>query len=921
LQQVLNGQATPEDADELARHLETCGRCGETVDRLLEQDQLLELLGRGPKPPPENDSDTLRQLIGRLRQLGGQLSLAEADATTEDSASRHLGTETPLPDADPLPALDHTQADYLDLLTPAEEPGEIGRLGPYRVVRVLGAGGMGVVYQAQQSCPRRTVAVKMLLAGLHGPHRHRFRQEMAVIARLQHPNIVQIHEVGEHEERPYFTMEFADVGNLAQKLADRPLPAREAAQLVETLARAIQYAHEQGFVHRDLKPSNILLMRDGLAKISDFGLAKSLAAEEEATREYRTESGAILGTPGYMAPEQASGDAVGPAADVYALGVILYEALTGRPPFKAVTVLEILELVRSQEPVPPGRLQPGLPRDLETICLKCLHKAPARRYPSAGDLAEDLGRFLRGEPIRARPVSRRERVWKWARRKPALAALVAVSGLSLVGLVGGGLVHNAQLGAAVKQAEANAAEAQQQRSRADADYREARDTLERMLARLESQPVGAVPQLKELQRRLREDALAFYLKALDRADSADPMQRLDTATAFRRAADLQQVLGQREAAEASYQRAIALIEGLSVETRDASSTQILLAGCYQNLGTLVGSTGRSDETERHNRTALDILERLAQAQPDDPAVQNELAKAEHNRGATYQNTKPAEAEPHYDRAVAIRTALVRSHPQEERYQAELAEDHLNLGLIYHRTGRPTEAGRAYETAVGLPRPLVERHPPGGEYALSLAAACVNWVNLLKETGQLQAALQRASEGVDLAEGVLRLEPQHTVARQRVYASHGTRALVNEQLGHYSEAIRDWDRVIELSSEPVRSEQRAIRAADLVRAGEHGRAAAEAKTLAEMPKVSNEILYYLTGVYMLAIGSARSDRRLSSAEQAATVERYAVAAVALLGRLKAAGYFQSAERLKELRTDPDLQPLRGRADFQKLLSQQ
>jgi tetratricopeptide (TPR) repeat protein len=694
LQQVLQGQATPEVAEELACHLETCGRCGETVDRLLKQDQLVELLGRRPEIPPENESVTLQHLIGRLRQLGGQLLLADAEATTEDTSSRLLGAETPLPGASALPALDHTQPDYLDLLKPAEEPGEIGRLGPYRVVRVLGAGGMCVVYQAQQSSPRRTVAVKMLLAGLHGPHRHRFRQEMEVIARLQHPNIVQIHEVGEHEERPYFTMDFVDGGNLAQKLAERPLPAREAAQLVETLARAIQHAHEQGFVHRDLKPSNILLMRDGLAKISDFGLAKSLAPAEETTREYRTESGAILGTPGYMAPEQAAGDAVGPAADVYALGVILYEALTGRPPFKASTVLEVLEQVRSQEPVPPRRLQPGLPRDLETICLRCLHKEPARRYASAADLAGDLGRFLRGEPIQARPASRAERLSKWVRRKPALAALVMVSTLAALGLAVGLLWHDARLRDEMRRTAESETEAQRQRQRADADYRAARDTLNRMLERLEGPQVGKVPQLKELQRGLLEDALSFYQGILAAADSPDPAVRRDAAAACKRAAHIQQQLGRTEAAAENYRRVFELVEGLPPEVRDAPQSQTLLAGSYNNLGLLAQSAGRLDEAERQHRTALALNERLAQARPDDPAHQNDLAQSEQNLGVVCQLAKrPAEAEVQYRRAIEIRTALVRDYPDDARYQARLAGSYQNLGVMWMQDARRGGGGR------------------------------------------------------------------------------------------------------------------------------------------------------------------------------------------------------------------------------------
>jgi WD40 repeat protein len=264
----------------------------------------------------------------------------------------------------------------------------------------------------------------MILAGAHaGPaDLGRFRFEAEAIARLNHPNVVQIHEVGEQGGLPFLAMEYCDGGSLAKKLGGTPLPPREAARLLAALARAVQVAHDKGLVHRDLKPANVLLAADGTEKVTDFGLAKDLAASTA------TAPGAILGTPSYMAPELAGAGCgkVGPAADVYGLGAILYECLAGRPPFRGATPLDTLLQVREDEPVPPARLQRHVPRDLETICLKCLQKAPARRYASAGALADDLERFRRGEPVRARPVSAPVRAWRWCRREPALAALVLV---------------------------------------------------------------------------------------------------------------------------------------------------------------------------------------------------------------------------------------------------------------------------------------------------------------------------------------------------------------------------------------------------------------------------------------------------------------------------------------------------------------
>jgi hypothetical protein len=315
-----------------------------------------------------------------------------------------------------------------------------GRVGDYEILAEVGRGDMGVVYQARHVRLGRLVALKMLLGGCFADpdHRQRFRAEAGAVARLQHPHIVQLFEVGDYEGGeglpcPYFTLEFVAGGSLAQRLAGRPAPPRQAVAWLEPLARAVHYAHQQDIIHRDLKPSNILLTGDGQPKICDFGVAKLLAGSD-----LKTLSGKVVGTAEYMAPEQAEGKtAVEPATDVYALGAILYEMLTGRPPFKGTSTLDTLTQVRQVEPVPPRRLQPLVSRDLETICLTCLAKEPRKRYATALSLAEDLRRFQAGEPIIARPVSGWERAAKWCRRRPALAALTAtLVAVTLLGLAG-----------------------------------------------------------------------------------------------------------------------------------------------------------------------------------------------------------------------------------------------------------------------------------------------------------------------------------------------------------------------------------------------------------------------------------------------------------------------------------------------------
>jgi tetratricopeptide (TPR) repeat protein/tRNA A-37 threonylcarbamoyl transferase component Bud32 len=305
--------------------------------------------------------------------------------------------------------------------THAADTGPVANSVPgYEILAELGRGGMGVVYKARQRNLNRVVALKMILAGSHAgiEATARFLQEAETVARLKHPNIVSVYDFGSHDGKPYFSLEYLEGGSLADRLGGEPQPPAAAAQTLETLARAVHAAHELGIVHRDLKPANVLLAADGTPKIVDFGLAKQGDVGLTAT-------GDILGTPSYMAPEQATGatKAVGPAADIYALGAILYELLTGRPPFKGATVWDTVQMVVDAAPVAPSQFQPKVPRDLETICLKCLQKEPHRRYPSALALADDLHRFLGGEPISARPVGKVERIARFCRRKPLVASL------------------------------------------------------------------------------------------------------------------------------------------------------------------------------------------------------------------------------------------------------------------------------------------------------------------------------------------------------------------------------------------------------------------------------------------------------------------------------------------------------------------
>jgi tetratricopeptide (TPR) repeat protein len=562
----------------------------------------------------------------------------------------------------------------------------------YEILQELGRGGMGVVYKARHLRLQRLVALKMIPAGAHpGPMGlARFRTEAEAVAQLQHPNIVQIYETGEYEGRPYFSLEFVEGGSLEQHMRSRPTTPRAAAELVETLARTMDVAHQRGIVHRDLKPGNVLLAaasgnssvlrkeqlatdtslptdhwyRTTVPKIADFGLAKRVNSDSS-----QTVAGTVLGTPSYMAPEQAAGKIreVGPAADIYSLGAILYDLLAGRPPFKAGRPVDTIRLVLEQEPVPPRQLEPRVPRDLETICLKCLQKDPARRYARAGDLADDLRRFLEDEPIRARPTPAWERAWKWAKHRPAVVALLGVSAAAVVAVVLLIAWHNVSLRGQLDQARADERQARQREQEeregrrlsrlqneaqklfdearvaaAAGDWQGAHLHLTNALAAIGEEPgldevkEPARALLKQVEHELRVEAdrqasQARFKEFGERRDEAQflgtPYPGMDPAA-------------NQDAARAAVLRALA-VYGVSPEgdarpeldayLNDSQKAEIF-GDCYQLLLTLAeteaqSASGQAPGREQRLREALRLLERALHFGPP--------SRAYHLRRARY----------------------------------------------------------------------------------------------------------------------------------------------------------------------------------------------------------------------------------------------------------------------------------------------
>jgi tetratricopeptide (TPR) repeat protein/tRNA A-37 threonylcarbamoyl transferase component Bud32 len=743
----------------------------------------------------------------------------------------------------------------------------------YAILEELGRGGQGVVYKARQADLNRFVVLKMIRPGelAHPRELARFQAEARAVARLQHPNVVQIYEVGEVAGRPYLTLEYVEGWSLDRLLHGKPWLVRPAAELLQTLAHAVHYAHQCGIVHRDLKPGNVLIRNDGVVKVTDFGLARRLPKEDApnpnppkqtAEADRLTQSGAAVGTPSYMPPEQACGRSrdVGPLADVYALGAILYECLTGRPPFLAASWVETLHQVRFQDPVPPRHLQPRVPRDLETICLKCLEKEPGRRYASAADLADDLRRFLDGKPIVARAAPPWERAGKWVRRHPVGAfALLTATALVALGAWHVGTLQrlNEDLGrqtAAAREqrdlAQKNAAEAgrkreeaDQQRQRAETEKRNAQEQKARAEKNLRERIQGALrasavvgknqqllaPSLKKLRRRL----LQAYLNDFEdfvkqRAD--DPTLRAQQGHVYNEMARITSELGSQETALGYCRDATAIFhelvdwsrKGFSSDPLSAQSAQSAqssqhlqyradLAVCYFNRGIIESSLGRTDAAETAYQEALEIQEDLeirALTPPSSRDAKQALAATLDSLALLYaKDGHLRQAEQTYTRAVNLRDRLARSGLATPADRYCLAATLTNLGDLYRKMQRPTQAETSFNRALGLLQPLVDVDPQDADYRRALAAVHTNRGQLFRNTRRPKEAEADLCTSVENFERLLRDHPGVPVYKSdlvRAYQSLGN--LLRATEGRRADAIKAYESARVLSEELVAEKQ-------------------------------------------------------------------------------------------------------------------
>ena len=549
------------------------------------------------------------------------------------------------------------------------------QIAGYEILGVLGVGGMGVVYKARQPRLDRFVALKMIRGGVNARPEDlvRFEIEAKAVAAIEHSNFIRIFEIGEHEGLPYFSLEYLPGGTLAQKIGGKPQPFDEAAQMVETLARAMHVAHEHKVIHRDLKPTNILFAADGTLKIADFGLVKRL--EDDSGH---TSSGSILGTPSYMAPEQARGESgrVGPAADQYALGAILYELLTGRPPFQGTSVLDTLDMVRSREPVPPSQLQPKTPRDLETICLKCLEKDIARRYPDALALAEDLRKFRSGETITARPVSDVERVGRWCMRNKVLTGLISAIALLIMTVMVGlatSVVIFGQKNQALTQANSVADNARREAERKEkVAVAAARAANEQNRSAVEAH----VDMIVLLQRKLR-----FVPAIQDEREQLLDKASTRLAGAAKAMTDLRR--------------------DVDWAPQDEGHNWRSLARAHQAQGSLNLSRNQVKEAIAQFHQAEEIITKLSVAEPADQDVQVNLIRTKRQLGyVTMEQVDDTEgAQSYFNKAIELSRAGLARKPDSDVFKSELANSLGGLAISETRLGHLEKARDLYRQEI------------------------------------------------------------------------------------------------------------------------------------------------------------------------------------------------------------------------------
>jgi tetratricopeptide (TPR) repeat protein/tRNA A-37 threonylcarbamoyl transferase component Bud32 len=626
----------------------------------------------------------------------------------------------------------------------------------FEVVDEIARGGMGVVYRARQKSLNRLVALKLLRHGEAADTiaRQRFHGEAEAVAALDHPHIVPIFHVGEHEGQPFFVMKLLEGGNLAARVPSLVNDCQASARLMITLAEAVHYAHQHGILHRDLKPANILLDSLGQPHVTDFGLAIRVATPDAAAPLMPlTQTGALLGTPSYMAPEQALGrrSAVTVATDVYGLGAILYELLTGQPPFQGPTLLATLQQIQEQDPLPPRRLNTRLHHDLETICLKCLEKDPSKRYASAAELATDLKRWLAGESIHARPVGRVVRFWRFCRRKPILAGLAAA--LVVVSVTGiSSVLWQWQ------RAERHRADSDHHAQEAELSFQEAHAAINDFCIRMSDDRLNKLAGAQPLRRELLIKALHYYQNFLQRR-SDDPHLQRELAATYFRIGTIATDLGLRKEAFTAYQEALNRYQQLSRARPEDVALRAEVARCHARIGFHEAANGRGETALTSYRTALDMFTALSNEVPDSLDYPTELAALNNSLGVLYRRqARLAEARSCYERHIAFMERLLRQRPGNRQFEEALALGLANLGAYHANLDERGEALEWYEKARKIQERLLAAPDASFTLKCDLARTYRQVSSQFRLRGQVKEVQHYWKLGNDLVTEIVKANP-------------------------------------------------------------------------------------------------------------------------------------------------------------------
>jgi serine/threonine protein kinase/Flp pilus assembly protein TadD len=716
-------------------------------------------------------AELIEELINRIQTGAGDVEAFIAAHPDHAEALRRL-----LPAAQVLADLSSSaQAD--GSFPPTEVAVASGELGDFRLAREVGRGGMGVVYEAEQISLHRRVALKVLpfASTLDSKRLKRFQNEAQAAASLHHTNIVPVYATGCERGVHYYAMQFIDGRSLAEVIAERQAGAGPgfAAPSSETVAaaqlatepllpnpvffqrvaewgvqagEALEHAHSLGVVHRDVKPANLLVDGQGRLWLTDFGLAR-VGADAGLTM-----TGDVLGTLRYMSPEQALAkhDLVDHRSDVYSLGATLYELLTRRPAVGGKDKEEVLARIAFEEPVSPRRLDKSIPAELQTIVLKALAKEPAERYATAQELADDLSRFLQQKPILARRTGTWERFRKWARRRPALVGLMAVTVLALAGLVAGLLWHNTQLSAAVERERKLAWEADQQKQEAQKKRAVARLAVDRMYTQVASKWLDTEPGAQKLQREFLEEALRFY-QELAQEPGAGPTAQQELANAYRQMGAIHLKLGQRAEAEEALNRAVAIAEELATQDPERADYQKDLASIYYQLGNLNYEVPRAKESEQYFRRSLAIHRKMADRFPSDAGNRQRIGTALINLGNVLQSTgRMPEAEAAYREARSVLLQVTVESPETAEFHVALGGALNNLAILEDQRGNFREARGLLEEAIRQQKDALRSNPRRKSALRFLDAHYSCLSEVLRELGETEKAFGAMRESIAVA---------------------------------------------------------------------------------------------------------------------------------------------------------------------------